>query len=170
MQSFLDLKQMTSRINYVCMLDGKEVDGSIDSSEPRVAPINAHDVNSVYAAVRGTTSSSSDVKVECSKIERDKPKQSAKEMEWISRRMTPSCKQYAWNPSQVISYDQYECRYLGEGLIPGPDGKEMKVSNPFKTWTGTLASCATGTAEDMSISDETYEAIQKHGAVVNMSS
>jgi hypothetical protein len=42
-----------------------------------------------------------------------------------------------FNLSDVTNHNQYSCRYLGDGI----DSSGKRVRNPFKQWTGHIASC-----------------------------
>ena len=82
--------------------------------------------------------------------------------EWIQRRMAPSCKAHGWNPSAVVSHDRFVCRYTGQGTVRDSDGSRKRVYNPWKQWSGRLASCAEGSPESMSIPDSTMDAVRRY--------
>ena len=151
-----------SRLSYTCTVDkGREITASVDSSAHRDAPITAPDLEAVQASARQMANAPASAPVACSRIERRNPRQD-KDLHWIHRRMTPSCEAFGWNPSQVVSYDKWSCRYVGKGTVRGKDGRKQQVFNPFKQWSGTLASCAGPSAsEGIGIPDSTYRAVQK---------
>ena len=151
-----------SRLSYTCKVNGKEVESSVDSSQHKSAPVDASDLMAVYDSARSSVSAPASAAVTCSRIVREKPRQS-EDRDWISRRMTPSCKQYAWDLNHIVSYDKWTCRYVGKGtVIDKETGEKREVYNPFKQWSGTIASCAAlNEAHDLSIPDSTMKAIQK---------
>lgn len=149
-----------SRIVYTCTSGGKETKGSVDSSNNVRDQVNAEEITSVYEDVMKKTNTDSSHDISCSRINRE-PARQKEDLEWIHRRMTPDCKQWGWNPSQVVSFDKWSCRYMGKGIIKDNEGNERNVYNPYKSWSGTIASCAALNAQDMAIPDSTYSAVQK---------
>ena len=151
-----------STLSYTCRIDHQEISGTLPSKESRSSPINARDLFSVYDAVRDEVGAPKTKEVTCKIVQRERNAIQTKDMEWIQRRMGPSCRAYGWDPSHVISFDRFECRYMGTGTVPGTDGKDTPLYNPFRTWSGTLASCDAGSAKSMGISDEQMKAIQTY--------
>lgn len=150
-----------SKLSYTCRVGGKEVESSVDSSAHRSSPIDASDLMTVYDSARSSVSAASSAPVTCSRIVRERRRQDA-DLDWISRRMTPNCKNYGWDLNHIVSYDRWTCNYVGKGTIIGKDGKKREVFNPFKQWSGTIASCATlDESADLSIPDSTMRAVQK---------
>lgn len=77
--------------------------------------------------------------------------------------MTPSCKAVGWDLNHIVSYDRFVCNYVGKGTVVDKEGKKREVYNPFKQWSGRLASCAAlDENADMSIPDSTYRAAQAY--------
>lgn len=149
-----------SRLSYTCKVSGKEIESSVDSSAHRSSGIDAADLMAVYDSARAAAGAAAAAPVTCSRIVRQKPRQD-EDLEWIGRKMTPSCKQYGWDLNHIVSYDRWTCNYVGKGTVL-KDGKKVEVYNPFKQWSGTLASCASlNEAKDLSIPDSTMSAIQK---------
>ena len=145
-----------SRLAYTCSVNGgDEITASVDSSAKQGAPIDAADLMSVWDSARVHAGAAPSASVSCSRITRERPRQD-EDAESISRRMTPDCAKYGWDPSHVVSYEKWSCRYMGQGVV---DGK--KVYNPFREWKGTIASCAPLNAEDMRIPDSTMDAIRR---------
>lgn len=150
-----------SRLSYTCTVAGTEVDSSVDSSQRRSAAIDASDLMAVYDSARAAASAGPSAPVTCSRIVRQRPRQD-EDLDWISRRMTPSCKNYGWDLKSVVSYDKWSCSYVGRGTVLDEDGKRQSVYNPFKRWSGTIASCASlGENADLSIPDSTMRAVKK---------
>lgn len=151
-----------SRLSYTCDVNGKEVESSVDSSAHRSAPVDASDLMAVYDAARSSVSASASAPVTCSRIVREKPRQD-ENLDWISRKMTPSCKQHGWDLSHVVSYDRWTCNYVGKGtVIDKKTGEKREVYNPFKSWSGTIASCADlNESVDLGIPDSTMKAVQQ---------
>ena len=149
-----------SRLSYTCRVDGREVSAAVESAGKRTAPVDASDLLTVYDAARKAASASASAPVSCSRIERGAPRHD-EDLEWIQRRMTPSCKAYGWDPSQVVSFDKWNCRYIGKGYIVDKDGHKKEVFNPFKSWSGTIASCASMSSESLGIPDATMDAVRR---------
>lgn len=150
-----------SQLRYTCSVGGRAVESTVDSSEKRGAPVSANDLFLVHNAARSEAKASASTPVTCSRVVREKPRMS-EDMQWIRRKMTPSCAKYGWDLNQVVSYDTWTCNYLGKGTIVGKDGKKSEVYNPLKTWSGKIASCTDlGHESDLSISDETMESVRK---------
>ena len=62
----------------------------------------------------------------------------------------------------IVSYDRWRCNYVGKGTVLDKDGKKVEVYNPFKQWSGTLASCASlDESHNLGIPDSTMSAVQK---------
>ena len=149
-----------SRLSYTCNVNGKEIESNVDSSAHRSAPVDASDLMAVYDSARTAASAAPATPVTCSRIVREKPRQD-ENLEWISRKMTPSCKEYGWDLNHIVSYDRWTCNYVGKGTVM-KDGKKVEVYNPFKQWSGTIASCSSlNESSDLSIPDSTMSAIQK---------
>lgn len=143
------------------MVDGEEVRSTVDSASHRSAPVDATDLRTVYDAARTAASAPGSATVTCSRIVREKPSQD-ENLEWISRRMTRSCKQYGWDLNHIVSYDRFTCNYVGQGTVL-VDGKKQQVYNPFKQWSGTLATCSNlNETADLSIPDSTYKDAQAY--------
>ena len=68
----------------------------------------------------------------------------------LEKQMASNCSP-DYNMRNVTGITQFTCRYLGEATV---DGKQ--VSNPFKQWSGRIASCDGD-------SDRTYEDVVKLG-------
>ena len=152
-----------SRLAFTCRVDGKEVTSHVDSARHRSAPVDATDLTSVYDAARSAVSAPASSVPVCSRIVRERPRQS-EDLEWISKRMTPSCAKSGYNPNDVVSYDRWTCHYVGKGtVVDKATGEKREVFNPFKTWSGTIASCATldETSTGLGIPDSTMLAVQK---------
>ena len=151
-----------SRLSYTCSVNGAEVDGSVDSAQNRASPVDASDLMAVYDSARTAASASSTTPVTCSRIIREKPRQS-EDSEWIHKRMTPSCKQYGWDLNHVVSYDRWTWNYVGKGtVVDEKTGEKREVYNPLKRWSGTIASCASlDESSDLRITDSVMNAVQR---------
>lgn len=152
-----------SRLAYTCRVDDQSVEGFVASERSRKAPIDASDIGAVYADARSTAGSLASAPVTCSRLSREKLPQD-RNLEWISRKMTPSCKEHAWSLQSVVSYDKFTCNYVGKGTVLDKDGNEQRVRRPFKQWSGTLASCSTlnEAGEGLGIPDSTMHAAQQY--------
>ena len=150
-----------SSVSYTCSVGGKKIHGAVDSSSGPQSVLDASDISAVYDAARTQLHAGPTSDVTCSRMVRER-KTHPEDLEWIQRRMTPSCKRYGWDPSQVVSYDKWRCKYAGEGTVVDKHGNKTRVRNPFKQWSGTIASCA-ALDEDvgLSIPDSTYSAVQR---------
>ena len=152
---------MPSRLSYSCTVDGREVSSSVDSSKPRDSPVDASDLHAVYSSARSGAGASSSAPVVCSRLDRVRKTQDA-DREWISRKMTPSCKNHNWDLNSIVSYDRWTCNYVGKGTVVDKSGNKKEVYNPFKQWSGTIASCADlGETTDLSIPESTMNAVQR---------
>ena len=152
---------MPSRLSYACTVDGREVASSVDSSKHRDAPVDAADLHTVYSAARSGAGASASAPVVCSRLDRERKTQDA-DREWISRKMTPSCKNHNWDLNSIVSYDRWTCNYVGKGTVVDKSGNKKQVYNPFKQWSGTIASCADlSETTDLSIPDSTMNAVQR---------
>lgn len=150
-----------SQISYTCSVSGTEIHGAVDAADPPNTNINASDITRVYDAAREQLGVSRSTGVECSRLERGAPRQN-EDLQWIQRRMTPTCAAFGWDPSQVISWDRWSCRYVGKGTVTDRHGNKVEVFNPFKSWSGTIGSCADlNSNADLSIPDSTYHAVQR---------
>ena len=151
-----------SRLSYTCRVNGTEVNSSVDSSKHRSSTVDASDLSAVYDSARSQVSAPPAADVQCSRIVREKPRQS-EDLDWISRKMTPSCKQYGWDLQHVVSYDRWTCNYVGKGtIIDKETGEKKEVYNPFRSWSGQIASCAAlNESADLGIPDSTMKAVQK---------
>lgn len=151
-----------SQLRYTCTVDDKQIHGATDSSARPDAAVDAADVHAVYDAARDQLRVGRGAPVTCSRIDRAAPRQAA-DLEWINRRMTPSCKNVGWDPSQVISFDRWQCRYVGKGTTTDEHGNRVEMYNPFKTWSGTIASCAALDEQhaDLRIPDSTMDAVRR---------
>lgn len=148
-----------SKLSFTCTVAGAEVTSSVASKEPRTSAIDAAAIRSVHEAARAKAGGAPGVPIQCSRIDR---KRADEDMTWVHRRMTPDCARFGWDPNQVVSYDRWSCRYVGQGVVTDKDGNRQKVWNPFKTWSGRIASCAPlDTSTGLGITDGTMKAVQK---------
>ena len=148
-----------SKLTFVCSVNGTNVSSSVASTEKRTAAIDAAAMRSVYDAARAHAGSAHDAPVQCTRVDRARADE---DMSWVHRRMTPDCAAVAWNPSQVVSYDRWSCRYMGKGVVTDKDGNRQLVYNPFKQWSGRIASCAAPDPDKgLGIPDSTMKAVQK---------
>jgi hypothetical protein len=150
-----------SQLAYTCSVAGTEVRGTVDAADRPAHPITARDVTRVYDAARHQVGVGPTTAVDCSRLERSAPRQS-EDLEWINRRMTPSCKAFGWSPNDIVSFDRWSCRYIGKGTVTDKHGNKTEVFNPFKSWSGTIASCADLDANaGLAIPDSTMRAVQR---------
>ena len=73
-----------------------------------------------------------------------------KSAEEISRRRMASNCGPDYRLHNVTAYNRFSCRYLGKGI----DDRGREVTNPFKTWKGTLPSCDSGFSIDDSVESD----------------
>ena len=151
-----------SRLAYTCSVGGKDIESKVDSSAHRNDGIDASDLASVYDSARAAAGAPRSTPVTCSRVVREKPRQD-EDLEWISRRMTPSCAKTGYDLRSVVSYDSFSCKYVGTGTVI-KDGKPVEVkAHPDRTWSGRIASC-TGLGEGgsgLGIPDSTMAAVQR---------
>ncbi len=99
---------------------------------------NMKDVSSVALAKQhGANIEKDDIKIDAHGIMLGTQTMKAQASEVSKHRMARNCKKTGYNLNNIVSYNKFTCRYLGEGV----DDKGRKVQNPFQTWRGTLASC-----------------------------
>lgn len=155
---------------YSCSVGGKTVNSHafLPASSELQPTISDVVLSQVHAHARAEAGAPPSTAVQCSHI---RPMAEAPAPEatssWLSRRMAPNCAPH-YNPSEVTSWNNFTCRYIGTGKVADPSDstgkRKVSAQNPFKVYKGTLPSCDRYGADGstgMEISNEVMRAVQE---------
>lgn len=127
------------------------MDGSI------VGPLSPSQLGDVYRQVRVATGSHANAPVVCNHAIPLSQQSTTltSSNDFIHHRMARNCAP-RFDPNEVTAFNEFRCKYSGKGLV---DGK--MVHNPWKEWSGKLASCD-GFREYMEISNDVMRDIRDY--------